>query len=63
MRRVCGFFEGILRLIIRLACTRMPARTCALRRAPFDIWLKSAFRWVHHTFGTGGTVWHQAWQC
>ena len=20
-----------------------------LRRAPFDIWLKSAFSWVHHT--------------
>ena len=23
-----------------------------LRRAPFDIWLKSAFSWVHHTLGT-----------
>ena len=23
-----------------------------LRRAPIDIWLKSAFSWVHHTYAT-----------
>ena len=50
-REISGSVELTLRLkaLVELEL-RAKRTTCArkdLRRAPFDIWLKSAFSWVH----------------
>ena len=39
--------KALVELELRAICTIYARKD--LRRAPFDIWLKSAFSWVHHT--------------
>ena len=52
-REVSGSVGATLRLTELVELGLRPIRTIYarknLRRAPFDIWLKSAFSWVHHT--------------
>ena len=53
-REVSGSVGVTLRLTALVELELRAIRTIYarkdLRRAPFDIWLKSAFSWVHHTY-------------